>query len=162
VRRWVVRPFIWGIALLALLVVGAYFLATSQLGRGRVAALVINRTSQYLGRQVKVGDIDYTFFPLAFELEDVVIPGPRPGDPAVARVPLVRIQSSWRDLRRKVLLLESIEIVEPRVYLQFNPDGTSNLPQFRTGTGGRGRFETRIGRILSRTASCGSTTTGSP
>lgn len=148
-RRWVVRPFIWGLALLALVVVGGYYLITSQLGRGRVADLVVTRTSQFLGRDVQVGSLDYTFFPLAFELTDVVIPGPRPGDPPVAVVPLVRIQSSWQDLRQNVLLLEEIAIERPLIYLQLNPDGTSNLPSFRTRAGGgQGRFETRIGRIL--------------
>ena len=147
-RRWVVRPFLWGVVLLVALLAGAYFLLQSQLARGRAASLVVQRLSQYLGRDVKVKAVDYTVFPLAFELEGLVIAGPRPGDPPVVSVPLVRIQSSWRDLRQQVLQLEQIDVVAPRIYLQFNPDGTSNLPEIKPSTGGRSRFQTRIGRIL--------------
>ncbi|HYH47726.1 MAG TPA: AsmA family protein, partial [Thermoanaerobaculia bacterium] len=149
VRRWVVRPFLWGIVLLVALLAGVYFLLQSQLARGRAASLVVQRVSAYLHRDIQVGAVDYSFFPLAFELHDLVIPGPRPGDPPVATIPLVRIQSSWRDLRQQVLNLEQIEVVSPRIYLQFNPDGTSNLPEFGSDQpSGPSRFEFRLGRIL--------------
>jgi TamB, inner membrane protein subunit of TAM complex/AsmA family len=149
VRRWVVRPFLWGIVLLVALLAGVYFLLQSQLARGRAASLVVQRVSAYLHRDIQVGAVDYTFFPLAFELHDLVIPGPRPDDPPVATIPLVRIQSSWRDLRQQVLNLEQIEVVSPRIYLQFNPDGTSNLPEFGSDEPtGPSRFEFRLGRIL--------------
>ncbi len=79
----------------------------------------------------------------------MVIPGPRPTDPPVARVPFVSLQIAVRDLEGRVFDLEQIAIVEPVVYLQLNPDGTSNLPEFRFGRrGGPRRFDVRIGHIL--------------
>lgn len=148
-RRWVVRPFVWGLLLLAVLLAGVVLFVQSPFAHRRAAALVIARTSEYLGRDIRVGRIDYDFFPLAFELYDVVIPGPGPDDPAVARVPLVRGEFSWRDLRQRVLRLEELQIVRPEIYFQFNPDGTNNLPVFRTRSRqGPRRIEFQLGRTI--------------
>jgi hypothetical protein len=148
-RRWLIRPFVWGVVLLVAVLGAVWLLLQSDLVRGRAADLVIARLSAYLHRDVRVGSIDYTFFPLSFELHDLVIPGPLPDDPPVATVPLVRIQSSWTDLRQKILRLEQVEVVSPHFYFQFNPDGTSNLPQFGSaGSAGPRRFEVLIDRVL--------------
>ncbi|RPH53230.1 hypothetical protein EHM82_08755, partial [bacterium] len=149
VRRWVVRPFVWGLLLLAVLLAAAVLFVQSPFAHRRAAALVIARTSEYLGRDIRVGRIDYDFFPLAFELYDVVVPGPGPEDPAVARVPLVRGEFAWRDLRQRVLRLEELQIVRPEIYFQFNPDGTNNLPVFRTRRRqGPRRIEFQLGRTI--------------
>ena len=148
VRRWVVRPFIWGLLLLAVLLVAALFFLQSRFAQERATALVIARVSELLGRRLEVGELDYTFFPPAVEMRDVVLPGPRPGDPPVVRVPFVRAQISAQDLRERVIKIEQVEVFEPQVYLQFNPDGTNNLPKFRTRKGGTRRFDFQIGRIL--------------
>lgn len=148
VRRWVVRPFIWGLFFLILVVAAVWLFLESGYAHERAAKMVIARTSELLGRKVQVGRIDYSLIDLSFELYDVVIPGPRADDPAFARIPLARVEFSWRDLRQKVLRLEQIEVVRPRVYLRFNPDGTSNLPELRTRKGGKRRFEVQIGRVL--------------
>jgi len=54
-RRWVVRPFVWGLVLLFLLVVGLYELVQSRFARERVLALAVARTSEFLHRQVTIG-----------------------------------------------------------------------------------------------------------
>ena len=79
----------------ALLLLAVALLAGSLLSpepaRARAARRpLVAAVSEFLGRKIQVGDLDYTFFPPAVELRDVVIPGPRPGDPPVARVPFVR------------------------------------------------------------------------
>jgi hypothetical protein len=148
VRRWVVRPFIWGLLFLVLVVAAVWIFLESGYAHGRAVSMVIARTSELLGRRIQVGRVDYSLIDLSFELYDVVIPGPQPDDPAFARVPLVRVEFSWRDLRQRVLRLEQVEVVRPEVYLRFNPDGTSNLPELRTRKGAQRRFEVQIGRIL--------------
>lgn len=147
-RRWVVRPFIWGLFFLILLVAAAWIFLESGYAHERAAKMVIARTSELLGRRIQVRRIDYSLIDLSFELYDVVVPGPQPGDPAFARIPLARVEFSWRDLRQRVLRLEQIEVVRPEVYLRFNPDGTSNLPELRTRKGAKRRFEVQIGRVL--------------
>jgi hypothetical protein len=147
-RRWVVRPAVWGLLFLVLLVALAWFFLESAYAHRRAVSLVIARAQELLNRRIEVGGIEYNVALLSFELHDVVVHGPRPSDPAFATVPLVRVEFSWRDLRQRILRLEQIEVVRPRVYLRFNPDGTSNLPELRTRPGAKRRFEVQIGRIL--------------
>jgi translocation and assembly module TamB len=148
-RRWVVRPFFWALLLLVAAVAGAWFFFQSQLAREKALERAVAGMSQYLHRKIAIGSIDFTLFPLAVELRDVVIPGPHPGDPPVARVPLVAVQISLDHLRKRVFDIEEIEVFRPEVYLQFNPDGSSNLPTFGSPTPGRpSHFEVRIGHLL--------------
>jgi hypothetical protein len=147
-RRWVVRPFIWGLFFLILVVAAVWIFLESGYAHERAAKLVIARTSELLGRRIQVRRIDYSLIDLSFEMYDLVVPGPRPGDPDFARVPLARVEFSWRDLRQRILRLEQIEVVRPHIYLRFEPDGTSNLPELRTRKGATRRFEVQIGRVL--------------
>lgn len=148
-RRWVVRPFFWGLLLLVALVAGSWFFLQSQLARQQILGRGIAALSSFLGRPVRIGRIDYTFFPLAIELRDVVIPGPRPSDPPVLRAPFVGIRLTLHDLQGKVFDLEQIDVERPEVYFQFNPDGSSNLPEFHFSSGtGPKRADVRIGHIL--------------
>jgi translocation and assembly module TamB len=147
-RRWVVRPFVWGLLLLAVLIAAALLLVQSRYARHQLAARLVAAVSEKIGRPVEVGDVDYTFFPLALELRDVVIPGPTASDRPVARIPLARVQATWRDLRRRVVRLDQVEAVQPEIYIQIAPDGSTNLPRWQTERRGPGRFEVQIGRIL--------------
>jgi hypothetical protein len=148
VRRWVVRPFVWGLLLVVLVLAVAYLFVESQFAHRRAVALVTTRLSTALGRPIQVGSIDYSFAPLAFELHDLVVPGPRAGDPDFARVATLRAEFSWRDLRQRVLRLEQIEVVNPYIYIRFNPDGTTNLPSLQSRRDAPRRFEVQIGRVL--------------
>jgi hypothetical protein len=149
VRRWVVRPFFWGLLLLAALGAGLWFFVQSHLAREKLRERLVAPVSHFLNREVRIGSIDYSFFPPTFELRDVVVPGPRPGDPPVARVPYVAIRASLKDIRKRRFDLEEIEVLRPQVYLQVNPDGSTNLPEFRfSSSGGPQRFDVRIGHIL--------------
>ncbi len=149
VRRWVVRPFFWALLLLVAFGAGTWFFVQSQLAREKVRQRLIAPVSRFLGRQVEIGSIDYSFFPPEIELRDVVVPGPLPTDPPVLRAPLASLRMSIEDLRGKVFDIEEIEVFRPQVYLQFNPDGSSNLPSFRfSSSPGPKRFDVRIGHIL--------------
>ncbi|HET9212469.1 MAG TPA: translocation/assembly module TamB domain-containing protein [Thermoanaerobaculia bacterium] len=149
VRRWVVRPFFWGLLLLVALGAGVWFFVQSRLAREKLRERLVAPVSRFLNRDVRVGSVDYSFFPPTFELRDVVIPGPRPGDPPVARFPYVEMRASLKDFRQRRFDIEEIEVLRPQVYIQVNPDGSTNLPEFRfSSTGGPQRFDVRIGHIL--------------
>jgi hypothetical protein len=150
VRRWVVRPFFWGLLLLVALAAAAWFLLQSQLVRRKAVERAVVAARQYLHRDVRIGSIDFTLFPATIELRDLVIPGPRPADPPVLRAPFVSLRMSIQDLRGRVFNIDEIEVSRPEVYLQFNPDGSSNLPDFGSGASGGGpsQVEVRIGHIL--------------
>jgi translocation and assembly module TamB len=149
VRRWVVRPFFWGLLLLAVLAAGSWFFLQSHLAREKARARLIAPVSRFLNREVRIGSLDYSFFPLTLELRDVVIPGPRPADPPVARIPYAAVRVAVKDLRKRRFDIEEIEVFRPQVYLQVDPDGSTNLPEFRFGPGGGPqRFDVRVGHIL--------------
>ena len=148
VRRWVVRPFVWGLVLLIALLAGGLLLLQSQFARQRALARIVAQMTEFLGRPIRIGEIDYTFMPIAIELRDVVIPGPKPTDPPVARAPFVRLQLTVKDLEGRAFDLQQIDIERPEIHIQINPDGTSNLPEFRSRGGGPKRFDVRIGHIL--------------
>ena len=81
VRRWVVRPFIWGLFFLILVVAVAWLFLESSYAHERAAKMVIARTSELLGRRIQVRRIDYSLIDLSFEMYDLVIPGPAPNTP---------------------------------------------------------------------------------
>jgi len=148
VRRWLVRPFVWGLLLLICLLAAVLLLLQSQFARQRALSRIVAQMTEFLGRPIQIGEIDYTVFPLAIELHDVVVPGPRPADPPVARAPLVRLQMSVKDLEGRVFDLQQIDIERPEVYIQLDADGSTNLPSFHFRQGGPKRFDVRIGHIL--------------
>jgi len=150
-RRWVVRPFVWGLLLVVALLAAALLLIQSRFAHEQaLARLVTLGTAFFGGRKIQVGSVDYSFFPPALELTNVVIPGPHPGDTPVLRAPFARVGLTVHDLRGRVFDLEQIEAIRPEVYLQTNPDGTTNLPNFvlPQGGGGRKQLDVRIGHIL--------------
>jgi translocation and assembly module TamB len=150
-RRWVVRPFVWGLLLVVVLLAAVLLLIQSRFAHEQaLARLVTVGTTFFGGRKVQIGRVDYTFFPPALELTNVLIPGPNPGDTPVLRAPYARVELTVHDLRGRVFDLEQIEAVRPEVYLQTNVDGTTNLPNFvlPKGGGGRQQLDIRIGHIL--------------
>ena len=149
VRRWVVRPFFWGLLLLVALGAASWFFLQSQYARRKALDRIVATSSRFLNRKVEIGSVDFSFFPATLQLRDVVLPGPRPGDPPVLRAPFVELRLTVHDLEGRVFDIEEIEVHQPQVYLQFNPDGSSNLPEFRFGGGGGPkRADVRIGHIL--------------
>ncbi|HYX24580.1 MAG TPA: hypothetical protein VFC23_10550, partial [Thermoanaerobaculia bacterium] len=91
VRRWVVRPFVWGLLLLVVLLAAGLLLLQSRFAREQALARMVTQASKFLGRPIQIGSVDYTFFPPAVEVSNVVLPGPRPGDPPVLRAPFARL-----------------------------------------------------------------------
>lgn len=148
-RRFVLRPLVWGSALFLLLFAGSLAFVESSFARSRLAALVTARLSEALGRPVRVREARIGLLPLDLELRGLVIPGRTAAEPPFAEVPLLRIQASWRALRERVIDLEQIEALGPVVRLDFAPDGSDNLPRFggKGGTG-RSRFDLAIGRAI--------------
>ncbi len=147
-RRFVLRPLVWGSALFLLLFAGLLAFVQSPFARSRLTTLVTARLSEALGRPVRLRDARVGLLPLDIELYDLVIPGRTALEPPFAEVPLLRIQVSWRALRQRVLDLEQIEAMRPTVRLDFAEDGSTNLPVFGGGGGGRSRFSLTIDRAL--------------
>jgi hypothetical protein len=151
VRRWVVRPFVWGLLLLLALAAGNILFFSSQFARESAADLLRGELSDALGRDVTIGAVDFhlwTFTP-SFELHGLVIPGPAPGSPAVLRLERARLRLSWEALARRRLEIQQLDLERPQFYLRINPDGSNNLPRLRrTGAAQPQRVQLAVERLL--------------
>jgi autotransporter translocation and assembly factor TamB len=136
-RRFVVRPLFWGLALVALAVVGLRFFLVSGFARERARALVEARVSEALGRDVSIGGLDFDLLPLTVVLTDVVIPGDRPGAADFARVHRLRVEADVEGWRSSRIELRRLDVDGLEMNLEFREDG-DNLPRFASrGGGGR-------------------------
>ncbi|HUF78640.1 MAG TPA: translocation/assembly module TamB domain-containing protein [Thermoanaerobaculia bacterium] len=136
-----------------LLATGAYFWLQSDGAHERATRLLGARLGEYFGRDIEVGGVRWTLFPLTVEVEDLVIPGPEPGAPAFARVPELRLDlrlENWLRPGQAVLDVERIHLQGPEVYIEVREDGTNNLPRFGRDEEGRRRVEIRLGAITVR------------
>jgi|GEM_PF-598039 len=133
VRRWVVRPFVWGLLLVLALAAANVLFFSSRFARESAADLLRGELSDALGREVALGSVDFHLWTLtpSFEVNGLVIPGPVLGDPAVLRLARARARITWRALARRRLQIEQLDLEQPQLYLRFNPDGTNNLPRLR-------------------------------
>jgi hypothetical protein len=148
-RRFLVRPFVWGFVLLASVLVGFYYLIGSALVHRRFAAFAITQAADFFNRKVTVARVDYSLFPLAVELRGVVVAGATPREPPFATAELLNIQIPWSYLRQRIVRLDQIDAIHPTLYLEFRPDGTNNLPQFRhQGGNGQSSVQLQIGRLI--------------
>jgi hypothetical protein len=151
VRRWVVRPVVWLLILVLVLVAANVLFWSSRWARQSAADLLRGELSDALGREVAVESVDFhlwTFDPW-FEVRGVVIPGPTLAEPPVLRVALARARISWRALARRRLDLEQVDLERPWFNLRLDADGTTNLPHLRRqGGGGSQRLQVAIDRML--------------
>ncbi len=135
-RRWVVRPVVWMLALLALVLGGVWLLLQSEFLRARVRTLVEAQLQDLFSRPVRVGAVRVSLTPLAIELRDVVVSGARPGDRDFAVVPRLLVEGELSGMRRPSLHLRTIEAEGPRVFIERFPDGSDNIPRLRKRAGG--------------------------
>ncbi|HZI64014.1 MAG TPA: hypothetical protein VFE44_04490, partial [Thermoanaerobaculia bacterium] len=152
-RRWVVRPFIWALALVALAALGLGLVLRSELLRERGRALVMAQLREVLARDVRVGSLRLEVLPLSIELRDVVVAGEAPGDPAFAEIERILIEGDFRGLRQPVLRLRTVLVERPRLHILLREDGTDNVPRLRTRGGGRRRLELKIDALTVRDGS---------
>lgn len=143
-RRWVVRPLFWLLALAAVVGWLGSRLLDSDFLHERERQLVVVRLREALGRQVEVGRVELRLMPLGVEITDLRIPGPQPQDPPLAVVPRLRIDGELPGLRGGVLRLREVTLERPQIFLDVRPDGSTNLPVLAGGSGGGGRFEVRL------------------
>lgn len=141
--------------LVVLLLSGVYLWLQSDDARERGALLLEARLSEFFGRDVEVGRVSWSLFPLTIEAWDVVIPGDieREGPDArpFARVPHLLVQvrlEEWTEWRDPVLEVEQVMATGPEVDIIVREDGTNNLPRFGRDTGGPSRMEVHLGALV--------------
>ncbi len=143
--------------LVVLLLAGVYLWLESDDARERGALLLEARLSEFFGRDVEVGRVSWSMFPLTIEAWDVVVPGDveRDGPDArpFARIPHLLVQmrlEEWTDWRDPVLEVEQVMATGPEVDVRVREDGTNNLPRFGRDTGGPSRMEVHLGALVAQ------------
>jgi len=106
-----------------LLAVAAAFLPSE-----RVAALAASRAEAALGREVAIGDVGLSLFPLAASLERVALAGPTAADSPVATVERLLLRPRLLPLLRGQVVVDELRLDRPRVHVAVDSAGASNLP----------------------------------
>jgi translocation and assembly module TamB len=91
----------------------------------RIRPLIVGPLQDILGPETKIGFVKTNFFPLFLEVRDIVIPDSQ-GRAAVA-IRKVTIYVNPLPLLFKKIRLPSITILEPRINIEREPDGTFNI-----------------------------------
>ncbi|HMB53122.1 MAG TPA: translocation/assembly module TamB domain-containing protein, partial [Thermoanaerobaculia bacterium] len=148
-KRWILlRIFAWSAVTVVAAVALGHFLIGSGWGREKARGIAETQLSNYLGRPVTVGSVsELGLVPPHAEVEDVVIPGPRPDEPPFATIPRLRVTVAVQGVVKPIVTVESVEAERPELHLDFYEDGSNNLPQIEPGDGSGGRVEIRIGQL---------------
>ncbi len=147
-RRFVLRPFFWGLVVLAAGALALSLYLDSDAFRERARRFLLAQISAGLDRPVSAGSVSVDLFPLALEVNDLVIPGPADDSPPVAVVPFLRIEAEVTGFIDPGISLERIWVRRPQLYLEVTEDGRTNLPQPPRGKGGRQDLEIAVGTLL--------------
>src|SRR5512140_3278867 len=109
-RRFVVRPFVWLLALLAILVFAARVFLASDLARSRAREFTAARLSEALGRRVTIDRVDFELVPLRVALFGVEVAGDRPGEPPLLRLAEGDVEADFEGLSSRVLELRKVAL----------------------------------------------------
>lgn len=145
-RRFVVRPFVWLLAIAALAVLALRGFLASDLARSRAREFAEARLTEALGRRVTIERVDYELVPFRFAVHGLEIASDRPGEPPLARLAAGEIEGDLDGLRSRVLGLRRVALHGLDVALVFREDGSDNLPRFPAGGRGAG-LAVRIGGL---------------
>ena len=150
-RRWLVRPLIWFLVLLLVVVSGALIYISSEGFERRVETLVERRASEALGRSVRLEGLDLHLLSLSAVASGLRVDGVTPDHPPVLTSRRVTVDLSLLDLsvwggEPTGVRLEELILEEPRFELSYGEDGASNLPDLPSGGGGGG-VEIQLGRL---------------
>lgn len=146
--RRLARLLLWSAAVVAVLVALVWWLGGRPWARERVRALVEARLTEYLGREVSIASVDYGVAPLHVSARGITVAGARSDEPPFARVPALRVELRIVGVLDPKVDVERVDVERPVVRLVFYPDGSDNLPRIRSGGGGGGNLEVRLGRLV--------------
>ena len=129
VRRWVLRPLCWALAVLAIAVLLLHLLLQSEWLARRIASFAEEKLEEALGRDVELGALRLGLLPLEAEVEDLAIAGAVAGDPPLFAVDRVVIDADLWSLRKSGLVLERVAALRPIVHLTVDEEGNLQLPE---------------------------------
>lgn len=152
-RRWVVRPLVWGLTALAILLFLGQRVLDSAPVRDRIRREIEQRVGERLGQPVTIGDVSVAVLTGTVTLRQVRVGGDGEMPPLV-EIPLAMVDADATALSRRKVRLHHVRLDRPEIHLAFFESGDDNLVRWnRRATAGRlevflDRFEVIEGQIL--------------
>ncbi len=145
-RRFVVRPLVWFVVLVAIGVLGLRVFLSSGLARERARQMISARLSEALARRVELGGVDFELLPLRLVVYDLVVAGDARSKRPFLHLAKGEIEADLGSWRAPHLELRHVALDGLQIDLEFRADGSNNLPKLRGG-GGTGGFVVRIDEL---------------
>ncbi len=146
-RRWVLRPLLWGLAALALLIFVLQQLLNTPWARNGTREIIVEQLSKALDREIELVDLSFELLPLSVEIWGFSISGPDPTGPRFIEIPWASVDADLNALRHRRLHLREVRVQRPVVYLEFYPDKTHNMLRRRQGPRKPRRFDVFVDRL---------------
>lgn len=147
-RRWLLRPTMWLLTVLVVLVAISPLLLQLDPVREAARVRIEAELSRLLQRRVDIGSVRLSVLPMSVDLGDVEIAGPPGGEPTLT-LQRARVEIDPLALLRREVRLELVELDAPRVVMVFTEDGDS-LPRPLPGAGGESKWSVEADRLLVR------------
>ncbi len=148
-RRWVLRPLLWGLAALAVLVFVLQQLLDTRWARDGARELLCEKLSAALDREVRIVDLSFELLPLSVEVWGLTVSGLEPGGAHFLEIPFAAIDADLSALQKGRIHLQEVRVQRPVVYIEYFPDGTHNLLRLRReGPAGPRRFDVYVDRLV--------------
>ncbi len=147
-RRWVVRPLLWGLAGLAVLIFVLQQLLDTRRVRDGARRLITEQLAIALDREVTIADLSFELLPLSVEVWGLVISGPEADSPDFIEIPFAAVEGDLIALKNRRIHLREVRVQRPKVLLEFFPDGAHNMiKRRRDGPRKPRRFDVFIDRL---------------
>ncbi|TNF72085.1 MAG: hypothetical protein EP299_10280, partial [Acidobacteria bacterium] len=129
-RRWLLRPAMWGIALVAILVFCAGVFLRSEFLSELIRERVVIEAERFLEREVVIDTFDFGLLPLWVEVTGARIGGPDPDDPPILEIERVFVEAELFGWRQPAVALRQVRVDSPLVRLDVFEEGGRNWPRF--------------------------------
>ena len=117
-------------ALVALLLITAYFVVTSDWAKSRARVFVEEQISKATGGRAEIASLDYNLRSLRFIVEGFALHGTEgPREAALFRAARISVDATVLSFMEKKVRVKSVAVDQPAIHLHLYPDGRTNLPK---------------------------------
>ena len=114
-RRWVLRPAAWSLALVVVLFAAVVLYLESAAFADLARRVAERRLTEALGREVTIGAVALDLVPFSVTVENVSIAGPAPGAAPLFSLARGLVEAEPAGLFGRGLALDHVYLVEPRL-----------------------------------------------
>lgn len=116
--------------MIAVLIIAAYFVLSSDWAKNRVRAFLEEQITKATGGRTEIASLDYNLRSLRFEVEGFALHGTETSEEAALfRASRISIDATVISLFRKKVTVDSVTVDRPAFHLYLYEDGRTNLPK---------------------------------